>query len=76
MSDERKQLLDKIVADLRGTCQDIDEVADYHSAGELTIDDLEYIETWVFLCEGCGWWCDVGEMRENEDGEHVCEDCV
>ena len=74
MSEERRKILDNIIQDLRGTCQVLDEVAAYWGAGELSIEDLEYIETEIFLCEGCGWWCELCEQHY-EDGEPLCQDC-
>lgn len=55
MTAERIKVLEHIIADLRGTCQGLEEVAEYWKAGELSIEDLQYIEGEIFLCDGCGW---------------------
>lgn len=71
MTQERVDILDYIIDDLRGTCKVLDAVAEEYGIEELTLEDLEYIENWIFLCINCGWWCDRGE--EVMDG--TCQDC-
>ncbi len=71
---DRQDLLDKIIADLRGTCQNLEEVAEYWKAGELSLADLQYIESEVFQCEGCGWWCSTWEQHDTGYGI-LCDDC-
>lgn len=75
MTSDRMEILDRIIQDLRGTCQVLDEVAAYWGAGELSIEDLQYIESEIFLCEGCGWWCELCEQRMTDDGP-LCSDCA
>lgn len=75
MTSDRMEILDRIIQDLRGTCQVLDEVAAYWGAGELSIEDLQYIESEIFLCEGCGWWCELCEQHMTDDGP-LCSDCA
>ncbi len=74
MTEERRVILDNIIQDLRGTCQVLEEVAEYWGAGELNLLDLQYIESEIFLCCNCGWWCELCEQHE-VDGEFICDDC-
>lgn len=69
--------LDKIIEDLRGTCQIFACVAsDYGVLEEdMTIADWQYIEEQIFCCNCCGWWCDVAECHDTEDGM-MCDDCA
>lgn len=32
----------------------------------------------IFLCDGCGWYCEASEMHDPEknDGEQLCGDCA
>lgn len=71
MTTLRIKVLDKVITDLRGTCQTLESVAEYWGAGELSIEDLEYIESEIFLCNGCGWWCE----RIEEVIDNLCQDC-
>ena len=82
LTDEQIQL---IAEDLQGTGKLLDQaicdITDEEAEG------LDEIENWqalcdrvdqlVFLCECCGWWCEVGdyaEIQENPNGD-VCSDC-
>ena len=58
-----------IAEDLRGTCQDINE----EKFGELDSGDLAEIDSLVFECEQCGWWCGTDEM--SSDIDQVCDEC-
>ncbi len=29
----------------------------------------------IWLCTGCGWWCEVSEMEADEYEDEYCEDC-
>lgn len=71
MTDTRRQILDSIVYQLRGTCNFLEDVAESNGIDELTIEDLQYIEGWIFLCDNCGWWYDRGE----EVLSNLCRDC-
>lgn len=73
MTQERRNILDNIIQDLLGTCQVLDEVAAYWGIDELTLADIQYIESDIFLCVGCGWWCDLSEQHYDE--EPLCDDC-
>lgn len=74
MTTERAKLLDNIISDLLGTCQSLEKVSQDWEAGELSIDDLAYIESEIFLCDNCGWWCETCEAHDSWFGE-VCDDC-
>lgn len=71
MTKERVDILDSIIEELRGTCKIFEVVVEENGIEELTSEDLEYIESWIFPCINCGWWCDRGE--ETMDG--LCRDC-
>ena len=36
---------------------------------------LSRVEDWIFLCDVCGWWCNMGEESSEEPGELVCSEC-
>jgi hypothetical protein len=62
------------VADaLRGTPHNIDYKA---SAAEIADPTFcQELDTLVFECLGCGWWCDVDELHDTPEGSK-CDDCV
>lgn len=75
---EQRRLRAEQVADaLQGTAKSLES-----EAIEAECDDLEFlreIDDRVFLCETCGWWCELSELsRKSEDNEQhqlVCDDC-
>lgn len=72
----RRELLNELIQDLKGTAQCADSVAWEMGLGELTIEDWLYIETEIFQCTGCGWWCELCEGHYSElDNEYLCDDC-
>lgn len=40
---------------------------------DLTTEDHDVIDNNIFLCETCGWWCEISERSEND--EENCNDC-
>lgn len=65
---------EELAAELEGTCdaangERLDEIEATHGLAE-ALGDL------VYLCPQCGWWVDVAERTESEDGEDVCADCA
>jgi len=55
---------------LIGTCNGApDELFEVQGLAE-AFDEL------AFECTECGWWCEIGDMAENEEeDEHVCKEC-
>lgn len=51
------------------------DLLDYATVEER--DDAEFcaaLDQLVMLCDGCGWWCETGEM--DTAGAHaICEQC-
>lgn len=70
---------------LEGTCQSID--AAIAACGFSVPDDsqelfdiavrVEQIGE-IFLCDGCGWYCEASEMRDPDENnnEQRCGDCA
>lgn len=53
----------------------VDMVTDSgYTENDLTEEQLHTIDNNIFLCNQCGWWCDISESNEI-DGEIVCNDC-
>lgn len=67
--------VEELVQDLTGTCQTIQHfLPEGMEESDLTEQDHEHIDSEIFNCHVCGWWCEQGESRE-QDGEDVCADC-
>ena len=65
----------ELIADLQGTCKSIsDFLPEGMNQDDLTQNDLSEIDQEIFLCDGCGWWCEVSESNDR-GGENVCDDC-
>lgn len=63
----------KLIDSLRGTCTTIEEhLPDNMEWSDLTTSDHEAIDSNIFLCEECGWWCDIDEQKDDEK----CTDCA
>lgn len=55
---------------LIGTCH----MSDPEWMEDLSIEELREVDSIVFSCEQCGWWCDADEC--NEDDGWFCNDCM
>lgn len=66
-SERVKEIADR----LRGTTGyngHIDDIED------LTTEECKELDSMVFCCEGCNWWCDAEEC--NEDDGWFCNECI
>jgi hypothetical protein len=62
----------QLIYDLQGTCEELYSFLEREA--EDLIDHmpfLNYLDNHIFLCDGCGWWCELSEMSD----EGVCRDC-
>lgn len=68
----------RVGTSITGSCQNMDELIrsepllkdmDVHEATILVEQASE-----IFLCDGCGWWCENEEMHVVND-EQRCGDC-
>lgn len=64
----------KIIDDLQGTCQSLDDACSTQNIcfNDLTIEELEVLDSEIFKCETCGWWYEISEESE-ETGK--CDNC-
>lgn len=66
----------QLIYDLQGTCNGLESFLERHDAEDL-IDHapfLHYLDNHIFLCDVCGWWCELSEAAEDSDTV-VCTDC-
>jgi hypothetical protein len=66
-------LWNKIIYDLNGSCDSLERQLINHDAEELRdyMPFLNYLDNEIFLCDGCGWWCELSEMTDSE----LCNSC-
>ena len=69
-----KTLAEQCYEELVGTAGFIDPSIWAEDNGhDVTLDFYQEIDNLMFLCELCGWWCEIGDMHENED--QTCSSC-
>lgn len=70
-----------VIDDLQGTCDTLQGGIENHypdmTEDDLTEDDHTILNNQIFLCDTCGWWCEISEQcNENpECGGSDCTDC-
>lgn len=65
-----KHTPESLYAELIGSCGDLPEEVE-----NWPIKDLKELDSLMFLCNCCGWWCEPDEQQD-VDGEYFCSQCV
>lgn len=74
--------VDKLVYHLRGTCMSLEKAcADFgFDSGDLTMTELEELDSLLFYCDNCGWWYDVDELacigHSKFQDDNICIHCA
>lgn len=53
----------------------IEDLYDDMDENDLISEDYEALGQLIFNCTICGWWYEISENVESEDGEMICQDC-
>lgn len=66
----------ELIEYLKGSCNDIVPAAllfglDYYT---FTKEQEEYIDSEIFMCDQCSWWCGTDEYSSVE--ENMCQECA
>jgi hypothetical protein len=65
--------IEDLIENLRGTCSSLDmSLPDDMSFNDLSIEEIEKIDSEIFECQECNWWYEIIDMSEEE---HICIDC-
>lgn len=67
-----------IIEDLVGTCLTSvsQEVMDLGlDPDEMTERDWDAIDSEIFECDICGWWCSTDELNDTDNGM-ICDNCA
>lgn len=69
---------EQIAEELQGTCKSLYEMLEYYDMEDLEMDSefCARLDQEIFLCEGCGWWCEMCEMTTDEANDWQCTDCA
>lgn len=67
----------EIIDQLVGTC---DSVASLGEEAEARFEDLDFclfVDSQIFLCTNCGWWCTIDEeaSADYDLDEWTCQQC-
>lgn len=75
MNQERKEQCRKVICDHIGTCSATwEEMAeDLNITSDEEKEFCELLDSLMFRCEVCGWWC--GDDEESENESSVCQEC-
>lgn len=67
----------EIVYYLENSCNSLHEALVSFNMEELENDYtfLEFLDSQIFYCVQCGWWCSV-DQENIVDSEQFCDDCV
>ena len=71
------ELLDKVIADLVGSCSTLQEALSVYDldSDELDKDDIAYMDEEIFRCTLCDWWYEVEELSAKSEDENICTEC-
>lgn len=69
---------EQIADELQGTCTSLQAVLERHEMeGAENDQDFCYrLDSLVFECLQCSWWCEVSEMTDDPDYDWCCDDCA
>ena len=69
--------INDLVYHLQGTCISLEEACSDlgFDREDLTMEELEELDNWLFECDNCGWWYDVGERASLTHSE-FCDDNI
>jgi hypothetical protein len=74
-SDAELDHWNKLIYDLQGTCEGLESFLERNDPDLIDyMPFLEYLDNHIFLCESCGWWCELSEMAITEE-ICICDQC-
>lgn len=73
---ENRAKMLQIADAIQGTSRNIDDLVEEHFGEgvgmiDLDIQLLELLDDQVMECQACNWWCETGELNDDQ----VCSDC-
>lgn len=75
--EEWAALAERAAEELMGSCRSLTDLGEEFEGADNIRAFTDRLDELVFCCEGCCWWCEIGELRnDGTDGEWLCEDCT
>lgn len=70
--------INNLIHHIQGTCISLEEACNDlgFDREDLTMDELEELDNWVFQCDDCGWWYDCGDRTYNDEFGNTCIYCA
>lgn len=75
MNKDYQKLLEIAADSLQGTAKPVSEAAEQFGVLEDDLSEHIATEGEIELCQTCGWWCEISDLDEDENGENICIDC-
>lgn len=77
MSVDYRAAAEKVAHELQGTADSLHGVLErFDFEGYDQFDEFcDRLDSIVFECTQCGWWCDVGETGNDVNGQWACVEC-
>ena len=66
----------ELVNYLIGSSCSLDEAIEYFGFEDLTLDELGELDSYIFCCDGCGWWYSIADAAEDDIYGRYCNDCA
>lgn len=68
----------KIIDTLRGSALSLTSYLSELGREELAdvVSFTDLLDSQIFLCPACGWWCPQEESQPCDSGEDECSDCA
>lgn len=70
-----RELAQKAVDQLNGTCRSFAELGEEYEEGENNSLFCAVVDEQIFCCTTCNWWCEQSECNEDDSGQWVCDEC-
>lgn len=69
--------VEEIADELQGTCKSLQQVLESHDMEGAEEDQAftDRLDSLVFECAACNWWCEISEMTDDEEHDWCCTDC-
>lgn len=76
-TEENKAKILRVADALQGTCKSLNDVLQEEFGEDADVADvhielLYVLDEQVMECGGCGWWCEAGELNDEQE----CGDCA